>query len=95
MNMLYILLYQYISHWLLVLREYNVVSYATVDIHLFYDVAADMQIKALLTRSQCRVSDTHITVKALGPLVFNDDWRFILTDIFRFFASERKVNNCY
>ena len=29
-----------------------------------------MQILALLTRSQCRVSDTHMIVKTLGPLVF-------------------------
>ena len=44
-------------------------SYATVDFHLFVDVAADMQICALHTRSRCRVSDTQVTVKALGPLV--------------------------
>ena len=44
-------------------------SYATVDFHLFYEVAADMQIGALLTRSQCRVSDTQVTVKAFEPLV--------------------------
>ena len=45
-------------------------SYATVDFHLFYTVAADMQICAILTRSQSRVSDTQVTVKALGPLVY-------------------------
>ena len=37
-------------------------SYATVDFHLFSD-------GALLTRSQCRSSDTQVTVKALGTLV--------------------------
>ena len=42
---------------------------ATVDFHLFYDGAADMQIWILLTRSQCRVSHTQVTVKALGHLV--------------------------
>ena len=41
---------------------------ATVVFYLFYDGAADMQIWALLTRSQCRVSDTQVTIKALGPL---------------------------
>ena len=29
----------------------------------------DIQILALLTRSQCKVSDTQVTVKACGPLV--------------------------
>ena len=81
---LYSTLSIYITLIAIVLKEYNVVSYVTVDIHLFYDVAANMQMLALLTRSQCRVSDTHVTVKALGPLVFNDDWRFILTYIFLF-----------
>ena len=28
-----------------------------------------MQICALLTRSQCKVSDTQVTVKACGPFV--------------------------
>ena len=40
-----------------------------VDFHLFYDGAVDIQIRALLTRSQCEVSDTQVTVKAHGPLV--------------------------
>ena len=40
-----------------------------VDFHLFYDVADDIQIWALLTRSQCKVSDTQVTVKACGSLV--------------------------
>ena len=40
-----------------------------VDFHLFYDGAVDIQIWALLTRSQCKVSDTQVTVKACGPLV--------------------------
>ena len=44
-------------------------SYATVHFHLFYDVAPDMQILILLTRSQCSISDTQVTVKAVGPLV--------------------------
>ena len=40
-----------------------------VDFHLSYDGAVDIQILALLTRSQCKVSDTQVTVKAHGPLV--------------------------
>ena len=40
-----------------------------VDFHLFYVGAVDIQIWALLTRSQCKVSDTQVTVKACGPLV--------------------------
>ena len=45
--------------------------YATVDFYLFNDGTADMQILALL-KSQCRVSDTQVTVKACEPLVFVD-----------------------
>ena len=41
-----------------------------VDFYLFYDGAVDIQICALLTRSQCKVSDTQVTVKACGPLVY-------------------------
>ena len=44
-------------------------SYTIVDFHLFYDGAVDIQIWALLTSSQCEVSDTQVTVKARGPLV--------------------------
>ena len=40
-----------------------------VDFHLFSDGAVDIQIRALLTRSQCKVSDTQVTVKTHGPLV--------------------------
>ena len=46
-------------------------SYAAVDFYtcIFYDGTADIQIGAFLT--QCRVSDTQVIVKALGPLVIN------------------------
>ena len=44
-------------------------SYAIVDFYLLYDGAVDMQIRALLTRSQCKVSYTQLTVEACGPLV--------------------------
>ena len=43
-----------------------------VDFHLFYDGAVDIQICTLLTRSQCKVSDTQVTVKAHGPLVLKN-----------------------
>ena len=33
-------------------------SYVIIDSYLFYDGAVDMQIWALLTKSQCRVYDT-------------------------------------
>ena len=33
------------------------------------NMAVDMQICDLLTRIQCKVSDTQVTVKACGPLV--------------------------
>ena len=48
-------------------------SYVAVDFYtcIFYDGTADIQIRAFLTRRQCRVSDTQVTVKALGPLVIN------------------------
>ena len=44
-------------------------SYTIVDFHLFYDEAVDIQIWAPSTRSQCKVCDTQVTVKACGPLV--------------------------
>ena len=48
-------------------------SYTIVDLYLLYGGAVDMQIRAHLTRSQCKVSDTQVTVKACGPLVFLAD----------------------
>ena len=44
-------------------------SYTIVDFYLFYNGVVDMKIWALLTRSQCKVSDTQVTVKACGLLV--------------------------
>ena len=38
-------------------------------VYLFYDGPVDLQIWALLTKSQCRVSDTQMNVKAGGPFV--------------------------
>ena len=45
-------------------------SYTIIDFHLFYDGAVDIQIWAPPTWSQCNVSETQVTVKAYGPLVF-------------------------
>ena len=44
-------------------------SYSIVDFHLFFDGAVDTQIGAPLKRSQCKVSNTQVTVKACVPLV--------------------------
>ena len=51
-------------------------SVTIVDFNLFYDGAVDIQIWALLTRSQCKVSDTQVTVKACGPLVLVSEKTF-------------------
>ena len=42
--------------------------YAIVAFESFYNGAVDIQISDLLTRSQCKVSDTHVIVKACGPI---------------------------
>ena len=45
-------------------------SYTIVDFYFYYNNGVvDMQICTLLTRIQCKVSDTQVTVKACGPLV--------------------------
>ena len=45
-------------------------SYTIVDFDFYYNnEAVAMQICTLLTRIQCKVSDTQVTVKACGPLV--------------------------
>ena len=43
-------------------------SYTMVAFLLFYDGAVDIQIWALLTKSQCKISDTQVTVKACGSV---------------------------
>ena len=55
-------------------------SYTIVDFHLFYDGAVDMQIWAPPTRSQCKVCDTQVTVKACGPLVLKIDKKEIFLE---------------
>ena len=45
-------------------------SYTIVDFYFYYNNGAvHMQICTLLTRIQCKVSDTQVTVKACWPLV--------------------------
>lgn len=51
-------------------------SYAVVGFYLSYDGATGMQICVLLTRSQCRVSDTQVTISVCGPL---DKWLFSMS----------------
>ena len=51
-------------------------SFTMVDFHLFYDGAVDLQIWALLTRIQCKVSDTQVTIKACVPLVLFKECNF-------------------
>ena len=50
-----------------VLSDYNAAILFWFSFILWW--AVDIQIWALLTRSQCKVSDTQVTVKACGPLV--------------------------
>ena len=70
-KMYYPLLCQYTAHSLLLCEGIMMLlSYTMVDFHLFYDGAVDIQIWALLTRSQCKASDTQVTVNACWPLVF-------------------------
>ena len=44
-------------------------SYAIVDSHLFYDEVVDIQVWGFLTKSRA-ISDTKVTVKVCGPLVY-------------------------
>ena len=63
-----------------------------VDFHLFYDGAVDIQKWALLTRSQCKVSDTQVTVKAHGPLVYYLDHALCLCCIGFFLSVYNDTN---
>ena len=58
-------------------------SSATVDFYLFYDWLVDMQKCGLWTRSQCRVSDTQVIIKACGLIVPGERWlrRLYNTDL--------------
>ena len=46
------------------------ISVIIVDFYVLYDESGYMQIWALLTRDQSKVSDTQVTVKPCGILVF-------------------------
>ena len=87
-KMHYLLLHQYTPRWLLFyIGIIMLLSNAIVDYFFLNDVAVDMQIWALLTRSWCRVSDTQVTVKACGPLVlsFNQHYCIIIAIVFNLF----------
>ena len=66
---MYYLLYQYTSHWLLLCWRIMMLLSYRFFFYLYYNEAVGIQICTLLTRSQCKVSDTQVTVKACGPLV--------------------------
>ena len=68
-------------------RGYHFVSIAHSISSLFYDGVVDIQIWALLTRSQCKVSDTQVTVRACGPLVPRRDGSENTVMTFKFFFS--------
>ena len=50
-----------------VLRDYDADFLTIVDVYLFYDGAVDTQIRSLLTKSQCRVSDTPVVLWLTFP----------------------------
>ena len=54
----------------IVLKDYDACFPIQLLIFTYYNNGPiDMQICALLTRIQCKASDTQVTVKACGPLV--------------------------
>ena len=65
-----------------------VLSYSMFDFQLFYDGAVDIQILAPLTRSRCKVSDTKVTVKACGPLVFKTTQIFSRLIVINLFIND-------
>ena len=95
--MYYLLPYQYTAHWLLLCQGIMMLlSYTIVDFHLFYDGPVDIQIWAPLTRSQCKVSDTQVNIKACRPLVsFAICYGFLrlLTGLFRISKYTDSVEN--
>ena len=52
-------------------------SYTIVDFLKYNNGTVDMQICALLTSIECKVSGTQVTVKACGPLVSLNDLTLI------------------
>ena len=69
MNICIILNSIYNTFIAIVLRDYIAAFLWFVDSYLFNEWGGDMQMRVLLTASQCRVFDTRVTVKACGPLV--------------------------
>ena len=55
----------------IVLKDYDAAFLYNFFFIYYNNGAVDMQICALLTRIQCKVTDTQLTVKACGPLVNN------------------------
>ena len=61
-----------------------------IDFYLFYDGSVDIQIRALLTRCQCKVSVTQVTVKARGLLVSSH-----ISLLFFAWNSATKYTKCF
>ena len=62
---------KYITLNAIVLMEYNAAFlYANADFHFLMMWQPICKYEPLLIRSQCRVSDTQVTVKALRSLVY-------------------------
>ena len=64
----YLLLCQY-TLIAIVLRVYNAAFYAIANFDLFNDGSVDLQMWVLLTKSEFRVFDTQVAIKACGPLI--------------------------
>ena len=64
LNMHYLLLYQYTANWLPLFKGILILLFSSVDLLLIYDWPVDKQIWAFLTRSEYRVSDPQVAVKA-------------------------------
>ena len=47
--------------------------YTIIDFHLFYNGAVDIQIWSPQTRSQCKVSETQVTVEDCSPSVLKQN----------------------
>ena len=61
---------------LLCYRIIMLLSFTTVDFYLFIILGLLLCQYVLLTRSQCKVSDTLVTVKSCGPLDSNrQSWK--------------------
>ena len=71
-------------------------SYTIVDFDFYYNygaVTCNMQICTLLTRIQCKVSDTQVTVKACGPLVCIKCREKLKNDYYVLFETTKQQKN--